>query len=192
MRIVGGTKRGVRLASLPGTTTRPTADRVKEALFNIVAARVPGASVLDLFAGSGAIGLEALSRGARSATFVEYDRRAVRIIRDNVSRTTFEEQIRVITGDVFSALKERRVKGCFDLIFADPPYGRQLASRTLVAVADAQLLSSDGLFVVEHDKREELPTHRANMEQIRTARYGNTMLSFYVHPAAKESPRVTP
>lgn len=181
MRIVGGTKRGLRLASLPGTTTRPTADRVKEALFNIVAAHVPGASVLDLFAGSGALGIEALSRGARAATFVEHDRRAARIARDNVSRTKFEEQSRVITGDVFSTLKgEGRLAGPFDLIFADPPYGRQLASRVLTAAADPRLLAPDGLLVIEHDKREELPALRANMEQIRTARYGNTVLSFYV------------
>lgn len=170
----------MRLASLPGRTTRPTADMVKEALFNILGGRADGATVLDLFAGSGALGIEALSRGAARATFVEHDRKAVAVIRANLERTQFTSCAHVLRTDALRAISNLQRSGQqFDLIFADPPYGRQLAAAVVPALANAQLLAEDGRIVIEHHRQEELPLRSANIEQIRAARYGDTTLTFY-------------
>lgn len=181
MRVVGGSKRGLRLAGISDATTRPTADRVKEALFNILADRAEGAIVLDLFAGSGALGIEALSRGAQRAVFVERDRNAVRVVQENLRRARYRTEATIVAADAFSVLNNpARLGGPFDIIFADPPYHGQLAAKVLAALEDGSLLTADGLLVIEHERREELPPRRANVEQIRSARYGDTMLSFFV------------
>lgn len=180
MRIVGGSRRGMRLNSVPGTTTRPTGDMVKEALFNMLGDRMPDGTVLDLFAGSGALGIEALSRGAARAVFVEKDRRAAKVLRENVRRVGFESKSRIVIGDVFILLeRSHRLGGPFDLIFADPPYRKQLATETVGAVGTAKLLAEGGLLIVEHDPQEELPSRGENIKQIRSRRYGNTTLTFY-------------
>lgn len=180
MRIIGGSERGRRLSSLKGQTTRPTADMVKEALFNMLAERTDGAVVLDLFAGSGALGIEALSRGAERATFVENDRRAVAVIRDNLERSALAVHATVLPYDALKAVPQLgRTGQQFDLIFADPPYRRQLAAALVPALASAQLLADDGRIVIEHDRQEELPLRSANIGQIRAVRYGDTVLTFY-------------
>src|SRR5690606_41956189 len=116
MRVIGGSRRGLRLAARPGRATRPAADRVKEALFNILAARVPGARVLDLFAGTGALGIEALSRGAASACFVERSPKAARVLRSNVEKAHFQAQARIVAGDVLRVLPRLAEEGAsFDL-----------------------------------------------------------------------------
>lgn len=170
----------MKLKSAPGRRTRPTADRVKEALFNIIAPHVPGARVLDLFAGSGALGIEALSRGAESALFVERSTQALAALRANLQHTRFEGSGTVVAGDVFRALPRLSRDGRqFDLIFIDPPYAQSLGARCLKAVADSDLVAPDGLAVVEHDAQEDMPERVENLLKIRIARYGGTALSFF-------------
>lgn len=180
MRVIGGSRRGLRLAALPGRATRPTADRVKEALFNILAARVPGARVLDLFAGTGALGIEALSRGAASACFVERSPKAARVLRANVEKARFQAQACIVAGDVLRVLPRLAEEGAsFDLILIDPPYGRGLGVRSAASAAALGLLSPGGVVVIEHEAEEDMPDNIENLVKIRSARYGRTVLSFF-------------
>ncbi|HEY8496833.1 MAG TPA: 16S rRNA (guanine(966)-N(2))-methyltransferase RsmD [Limnochordales bacterium] len=180
MRVIGGRCRGMRLQSVPGTTTRPTTDRVKESLFNILAPWLADARVLDLFAGTGALGIEALSRGAREAVFVERDPKALRVLRANLRHTKLEELADVRAGDVARELVRLGRQGrSFDLVFMDPPYRQGLAPPTLVSLAENGLVAPDGWVVVEHDGREEMPERAANLAKVRTVRYGETVLAFY-------------
>lgn len=186
MRIVGGNFRGRKLTSLPGATTRPTADRVKEALFNIWGQLTYDALVLDLFAGSGALGLEALSRGAQHVTFVEKDRKAIQIVRTNVQRLQVADRADVVQEDVFRYIDVLAKAGqTFDLITADPPYGDGLAGAVAEALDRSNLLRSDGRLVIEHHRREELPADLPNMKQIRVANYGDTRLTFFGRKATR-------
>ncbi|HEY8393902.1 MAG TPA: 16S rRNA (guanine(966)-N(2))-methyltransferase RsmD [Thermaerobacter sp.] len=180
MRVTGGEWRGRSLRVPRGRAVRPTSDRVKQALFNVLAARVPGSRVLDLFAGSGGLGIEALSRGAREALFVEADPRVAGILKENLAALGAGDRATVWRQDVFSAIAKlagdaRR----FDLVLADPPYRRGLATRTVEAVAAAGLLAAGGLLVIEHDPREELPEAGAALERVRADRYGDTCLTYY-------------
>lgn len=193
-RIVGGEARGRRLRSLPDRTARPTADRVKEALFNIVAARVPGSRVLDLFAGTGNLGLEALSRGAGRAVFVEADPRCRGIIEGNLRDLGFLGRARVVAGDaaaVASALGRRGER--FDLVFLDPPYGKGLLIPALEAVAAGGLAAPDARVVAEHPAREALPERVGALARRDVRRYGDTALSFYAPDGREPSvPGETP
>lgn len=180
MRVIGGSRRGMRLQTLPGRGTRPTSDRVKEALFNIIAPHVPGARVLDLFAGSGSLGIEALSRGAAAAAFVEKSPKAAAKLSANLERTGFKEDAALIVGDVFRTLpKLARQAVPFDIVLLDPPYAQSLGPRCLTALAAAGVVAADGIVVVEHEVQEEMPEHVENFVQIRNARYGGTALTFY-------------
>lgn len=180
-RIIAGEFRGARLKSPPTTSTRPTADRVKESLFNIIAGRLDGATVLDLFAGTGNLGLESLSRGAASATFV--DSATAPLIGDNAGRLRVNDRARVMRLDAFAALRKLADGGAaFDLIFADPPYHRDLAARTLAFVdARASLLTPDGLLILEHGADESLALGApAHLALARRKIYGRTTaISFY-------------
>jgi 16S rRNA (guanine(966)-N(2))-methyltransferase RsmD len=172
VRIIAGTHRGRRIVAPKGEQTRPTGDRVREALFNLVGP-VEGASVLDLFAGSGALGLEALSRGASSVTFVESDRAACRTIADNLARLKLTGA-RVTCGDAVWAV--RRDSGTYDLILVDPPYEAWSELESKLAQHLPRLLAPDGLLVVETGARTEpaLPL------SIRTSRrYGSARLTLF-------------
>ncbi|OUN01547.1 MAG: 16S rRNA (guanine(966)-N(2))-methyltransferase RsmD [Firmicutes bacterium ZCTH02-B6] len=180
MRVIGGRCRGMRLQPVPGTTTRPTADRVKESLFNILAPWVADARVLDLFAGTGALGIEALSRGAREAVFVERDAQALRVLRANLRHTKLEELAEIRAGDVARELLRLGSQGrAFDLVFLDPPYRQGLVPPTLASLAANGLVAPGGWIVVEHDGREEMPEQAANLARVRTVRYGDTALTFF-------------
>lgn len=180
VRVIGGSRRGFRLQALPGRNTRPTADRIKESLFNILAPRLPDARVLDLFAGTGALGIEALSRGASHAHFVEQAPKAVAVLRANVARTRFDDAATIIVADVFRALPRLAKEGArFDLVFIDPPYAAAVGRRTIETAAALDLLSPDGLVVVEHTLEEDMPDRIENLSKIRSARYGRTVLTFY-------------
>lgn len=180
MRIIGGRCRGMRLVSVPGTTTRPTADRVREALFNILAPWVPGARVLDLYAGTGALGIEALSRGAQEAVFVERQPRVVQVLRANLRHTGLAPLARVRVGDAArEIIRLARHGERFDLVFMDPPYGRGLARDTLLTLGGTHLVAPGGWVVVEHEVREEMPARAENLANVRTVRYGDTVLAFY-------------
>lgn len=169
MRIIAGEWGGRRLVAPAGRTTRPTTDRAREAWFSIIAAALPGARVLDLFAGSGALGLEALSRGASEATFVENDPRALAALRKNVDALGAGDRVSIIRGDALRAARALEV-GAFDVAFADPPYERGFAT----AVAECWLAAAFARILgIEHSPREPLP------QGDDTRRYGDTAITFY-------------
>lgn len=179
MRITAGRAKGTHLRA-PGGGVRPTSDRVKEALFNALAPRLADARVLDLFAGTGALGIEALSRGAARAVFVERDPRAVAAIRRNLATAHLDAQAEVRRGAVPGAFDGLEKEGAaFDLIVLDPPYGQELPAGTLRRLAASTLLASGGIIAVEGHWRDD-PGEVPGLRRIRDARYGETGLWFYV------------
>lgn len=176
MRVIAGTARGCRLVAPPGERVRPTADRVKEALFSSVQPRLRGASVGDLYAGSGALGIEALSRGARHATFVEQARPALAVLRTNLATTRLAEHATVVASDVRRALEVPLPGAPFDLVLLDPPY--DVAQEELAAVLAAlrPQLAAGGLVVVERGRRGRPPAWPAGVLPGRVRRYGDTVL----------------
>jgi 16S rRNA (guanine966-N2)-methyltransferase len=179
MRITGGVHRSRILRAPRGSATRPTSDRVREALFGILQSRgvVAGARVLDLYAGTGALGLEALSRGAEHATFVERGREALAALSANVEALCPKEQVRIVRGDVASALK--KLEGPFDLVFLDPPYA-DVSSGVVSRIAPdlASLLSEGAIVMVEHASADEPPVFDG-LRPTEQRRYGDTALCFY-------------
>lgn len=179
MRIIAGEFRGRRLAAVKGRV-RPTSDQVREAIFNILGTAVKGALVLDLFAGTGALAWEALSRGAREAVLVEEQAAALEVLRRNQENLGLTERARVMPLPVARALKKLAAQGArFDLIFLDPPYGRGLAAATLEAVANLDLLHPQGLLVVEAGRRENLPEQVGSLSLRQSRHYGDTQVAFY-------------
>ena len=156
MRVIAGSARRLLLKTPEGMDTRPTTDRIKETLFNMLQPRIPGCRFLDLFSGSGAIAIEALSRGAREAVLVENQKEALRCIRGNLSSTHLEDRANVMEGDVFVCLK--RLEGrCepFDIIFMDPPYNHDLERRVLSCLKNFSLSTGQTLFVMEASKNTD-------------------------------------
>ncbi|MFZ5643329.1 MAG: 16S rRNA (guanine(966)-N(2))-methyltransferase RsmD [Bacillota bacterium] len=180
MRIIAGSAKKRVLKVPAGWTGRPTADRVKESLFNILGNSVIGCNFLDLFAGTGNVGIEALSRGALKAVFVEKDRLAATAIRQNIKLTGFENNSKVIIKDVYTSLAElKEMRETFNLVFLDPPYGKGFEIPVINTLVNLDLLASDGILVAESSKRETMPPEITNIKLIRQERYGDTMLSFY-------------
>lgn len=177
MRIVGGALGGRRLKAPAGAQTRPTSDRVREALFSILGAPVGGARVLDVFGGAGTLGLESLSRGATEAVFIDNARAAVRCIRDNASNLGVEDATRVHQGDALRVLP--RLTGQFDWVFVDPPYRSDLAGRVLDWLGSSELVATGGCVVVEHDRRDAPAGGYGCLQRTDHRRYGDTELSFY-------------
>ncbi len=181
MRVIAGTARGIRLKSFEGTEIRPTLDRVRESVFNILAPRILEARFLDLFAGTGANGIEALSRGAELAVFVETHRKALQLIRDNLARAR-QTQAQLAPLEIPREL--RQLRGEFDIIYADPPFEWREHEALLNTLSELELLAPEGVLLIEHPvKKVVLPDTCAGFEKYRDARYGNTGLSFYCHPA---------
>lgn len=149
MRIIAGSRRSLPLETVPGLDTRPTTDRIKETLFNILNPRISDAAFLDLFAGSGQIGLEALSRGAASATFVESGKKQQECIKRNISFTKFENESQLLGIDVFTALRQLEGKSQFDIVFMDPPYDQEIEKEVLSVLSQSRILNDGGLIVVE-------------------------------------------
>ncbi len=149
MRIIAGTVRSLPLKSIEGRDTRPTTDRIKETLFNILQTGIEGCSFLDLFAGSGQIGLEALSRGADRAVFVENNKKACACIMDNIRFTRFEERSKLLAMEAVSALRTLEGKETFDYIFLDPPYASGMERDVLVYLASSSLLKEDAVIIIE-------------------------------------------
>jgi len=178
MRIIAGVHGGRRLRAPRGDATRPTADRVREALFNILGPPPEGARVLDLFAGAGTLGLEALSRGAGHADFVDRAPAALRCLRDNIAALDVGDASSVYRGDALQLL--RRLPGPFDWVFVDPPYRSGLQDPVLAALAARpQLLAADAVVVVEHDRRIEPASPGEAMVRTDQRRYGDTVVSFF-------------
>lgn len=149
MRIIAGTARSLPLKTIEGLETRPTSDKIKETLFNMLQPELPGCYFLDLFAGSGQIGLEALSRGAEYAVFVENSKKAAKCIEDNISFTRFDKVSKLYQADVRSALSMMEGKYRFDIIFMDPPYNHGLEKEVLAYLADSSLVKADTIIITE-------------------------------------------
>ena len=158
MRVISGSARGLKLKAPEGLSTRPTTDRIKESLFNIISADLYDCRFLDLFSGSGAIGTEALSRGAECAVMVDADFKSINIINDNVKAARVQDRAEVIKGDVVSAIKKLGLRGDkFDIIFMDPPYNKGLVQTTVQAIANADILCDDGFIIAEQSQEDDLP-----------------------------------
>ena len=177
MRVISGTARGRRLKELPGMETRPTTDKVKESLFNIIQFDIEGRDVLDLFGGTGQLGIEALSRGAARCTFVDTNRQAAAIIRENVAAVGVGDRAVVQQGDGLAFLTGCREK--YDLIFMDPPYQTQLLENCLQAVVKFDILSEHGIIVCESAVEKRLPELELPYEKGREYRYGKIKLTVY-------------
>jgi 16S rRNA (guanine966-N2)-methyltransferase len=180
MRVIAGEAKGRRLKAPKGRELRPTGDRVKEALFNILPHDLSGRKVLDLFAGTGNLSIEALSRGAEEAVLVDISRDAVQVIEENVRGLGLTERARVLTAPVFKSVRMlSRGEERFDLIFLDPPYDKELVGETLKAIAAEGLLAESGVVVAEHSVREKVQERYGALALSDQRRYGDTMLSFF-------------
>ncbi|HXT69819.1 MAG TPA: 16S rRNA (guanine(966)-N(2))-methyltransferase RsmD [Vicinamibacterales bacterium] len=177
MRIIAGTLKGRNLAAPPGRDVRPTSDSLRETLFNVLGDLIVEARVLDAFAGTGAIGLEALSRGARQVTFIERDARAIRALSENIRSCGVPDACAIIRHDFLSA----RITGAFDLVIADPPY--DMASLDETVTRGAGWLAEHGRLVLEHSKRRVAPETAGPLRRSRTLTAGDSALSFYERPA---------
>lgn len=172
MRIIAGERRGLTLKTLPGTAYRPTLGRARESLFGILTPAVPEARVLDLFAGSGALGLEALSRGADSTLFVENSPAAAKVIEANIAKARYQERCHIHLGD-FRDIGKRVASGAeFDLVFADPPYLQGFPPQVIELVAERSLLSAKGYFALEFEVRETPDVIPVELEVIREKKFG--------------------
>lgn len=180
MRVISGNARGKKLVSLEGMNTRPTLDRVKEALFNIIQFDIADKDVLDLFAGSGAIGIEAISRGAKSATFCDNSIDAVKIIKTNIENTRSKDKATVINKDYSLALKQlRKENKQFDIIYLDPPYKTDFANKAIEEIINLNLLSKDGIIIVETDDNKKDETiNTKNIKIFDKRKYGRAILIF--------------
>ena len=178
MRVIGGTSRGRRLAGPRGLDVRPTADHVKEALFNILSDRMTGARFLDLFAGTGNIGIEALSRGAQQVTFVESSPAVGRLLRVNLRRCGFGRFAEVRLMPVSRFLKQWR-ELAYDIVFLDPPYQTQEAEKVLPSLGRDAIIRANGVVVVEHFHKSPLDDRIGHLALVKTYRYGDTCLSVY-------------
>lgn len=175
MRVITGTARGRRLETLPGEDiTRPTTESVKEALFSMIQFELEGKKVLDLFAGSGQLGIEALSRGARHCTFLENNRQALRVVENNIAHCKFENQSKIVSGDAISFLMR---KDNYDIAFLDPPYHMGLIEKCLPYLLP--MMSDDGIVVCETSASEELPQKMNQWYADRVRKYGKTKLTLY-------------
>lgn len=173
MRIITGTAKGCNLKTPKGMSTRPTSDRVKESLFSILGGEVEGTRVLDIFAGTGALGLEALSRGAREAVFI--DKATDKLIRENSQHCRLSDRAEILKGDVFAQLNRLSVQGRrFDLVFCDPPYHEGLWQKAISWLDDNELLAPRALVVLERGSENEPLPELKRLKLLKNQRYGNT------------------
>jgi 16S rRNA (guanine966-N2)-methyltransferase len=179
LRIVAGRLRGRRIRVPSDPSLRPTSDRVREALFNILGQDLSGWSVLDLYAGSGALGFEAISRGARRAVFIESNPRTASEIRAQAARLGVDRDVRIVIARVEDSLSAGWLQGRFDLVLADPPYGATAETMLAEAVRDSGALDTSGTLVIERESRAPGAAATGPLRLIRTAIYGRTALDFF-------------
>lgn len=188
MRVIGGQAKGRRLKTLKGQSLRPTADRVKEALFNILPHNLSGYKILDLFAGTGSLSVEALSRGGAEAIMVDSSRAAAKAIKENLRALGLAHKSKVRTTPVHRSIRLlSRAGKTFDIVFLDPPYEKGLVGQTLRAVAQGGLLCEEGVLVVEHSVREKPESTYGRLALRDQRRYGATLLSFFAYDSSKTS-----
>ena len=191
MRIISGTSKGRKLVTPRSQSLRPTSDRVKESMFNILQDDIVGKVVLDLFAGTGNLGIEALSRGAKKTIFVEKGRQALRLIQRNLTQFGLEERSEILPKDANRAIGILKQKGeSFDLILMDPPYQKGLIQKTLMKLNSHQIYHKDSILVIEHNRREPLSAVMDGWNLIRQRRIGDTLISFLTPWEDHGSPRL--
>ncbi|MFH1848151.1 MAG: 16S rRNA (guanine(966)-N(2))-methyltransferase RsmD [Candidatus Omnitrophota bacterium] len=179
MRVIAGQFRSRLISPPKGANIRPTSDRVKESLFAILSRFVEGKKALDLFSGSGSLGIEALSRGAQSVVFVDNRTQCVSAITDNLYVLGINNSKVVLKGAFLFIKSAFKAEISFDVIFADPPYYKDLAKKTLKLLDNYNIITSSGLVIIEHHKRDTLPDGLTNLGLFRQAKYGETLLSFF-------------
>lgn len=178
MRVVAGAAKGRKLQTIEGFSTRPTTDRIKETLFNIIAFDLPECNFLDLFSGSGAIGIEALSRGATQAVFVDHNPQCQQVVQENLTHTKLDKQARVLGLEVPKALEQLSKEGAvFDIIFLDPPYESGLTEPALLQIVKGKLLKKDGYIIVERAAQIPL-SFIPGLRVLREKKYRTTVMTF--------------
>ena len=177
MRVIAGKAKGIQLNTPEGMLTRPTTDRVKEALFSIIQFDLPGARVLDLFGGTGQLGIEALSRGASNAVFVDSRREACQLIRSNLKKTHLEDQATVVQSDYMEYLN--RCTGFFQIVLLDPPYAEVFLENAIKKITEIDILQSGGIIVAERPLGKELPWDFEGFTRSRDYKYGKIILTLY-------------
>ena len=177
MRVVGGIAKGRRLKALKGLNIRPTSDKVKESIFNILGDKIIDAIFLDLCAGTGGIGIEALSRGAKETLFVENNQRAVKLIKENLSLCKLENNSKVVCDDAVRFLEDSDKR--FDIIFFDPPYKSDLFEKFLTVFDTKEMLAGNGILIIEHNSKTTLPEETNSLILLKKYKYGDTTLSLY-------------
>ena len=180
MRIISGKARGRKILSPETMETRPTLDRIKEAIFNIIQGYIPDAVAVDVFAGTGSLGLEAASRGAKECYLVDKSPVTFPLLKKNIENLKFEDTCTALNMDAYMALKSLAAKGkVFDLIFIDPPYLKNLIPEAMQIVEEKNMLHEDGIIVTKIDATEEIFEGTENIELFRTKKYGNTIVNLY-------------
>ncbi len=179
MRVISGTARGTKLETIEGLGTRPTTDRVKENLYNLIQFDVIDQRVLDLFSGSGALGIEAASRGASQVVLVEGNVKCARVIQKNIEKTHLSGKVRLITDKVEKALNGMRGNLPFHVVLMDPPYDKGLVVPTIESIEGLGLLDDSGMIVVEHNSKTSYPDVIGTMELGKYKKYGSTAISIY-------------
>lgn len=177
MRVITGKARGVQLKTPDGLLTRPTTDRVKEALFSIINFEIPGASVLDLFGGTGQLGIEALSRGAERAVFVDTREDSCKLIKENLKRTKLEHDATVVRSDYLAYLSRCREK--FNIILLDPPYAEEFLENALKRITEIDILKTNGIIVTERPLGKDLPWEFEGYTRSKDYKYGKILLTIY-------------
>jgi len=186
MRIIGGVYRGRQLRTVAGLRVRPTSDRLRETLFNILAPRISHGTFLDVCAGSGAVGIEALSRGAREVTFIERNRQACNSIRTNLTSIGITQAATIINRDVSIALKQLEQAGSqFDLVYFDPPYASAIYDSVMRRLAFGMLLTTDSIVIVEHRIKTPPEAHYGSLTLFREVKQGESGLAFYRSSSAE-------
>lgn len=180
MRIITGIAKGRKITAPEGMDTRPTSDRVKESLFNIISKKIYGARVLDMFSGTGNLGLEAISRGAEWCTFIEKNNATYKILLENIDNLGFKEKCDLYNRDAFDVLEMLGKKSDkYDIIFLDPPYSKGLVEKAIMGISEKSLMDDEGIIMSEYDENDIIPEDINGIKIYRTEKYGRTKISFW-------------
>ena len=184
MRVISGVSKGKRLMAPKGLETRPTTDRVKESIFSMINNYIIESNILDLFSGTGSLGIEAISRGANYGYFVDNNKNSIKVINENIKTTGFEEKSEVLWSDTLNVIKQLGENGKkVNIIFMDPPYLKDLIVPCIEAIESERLLDDEGIIVVEHDIKDSIPDVIGSLKKIKEKKYGNTRISIYTEEA---------
>lgn len=179
MRIITGKARGLKLVTPKNMQVRPTSDRVKESLFNIIGTKIIGAKVLDLFAGTGNLGLEAWSRGAEKIVFVDENPTSLQLVMSNIKKAKAEKETNTIKGSALRVVADLSAKGeLFDFVFCDPPYNKGLVEQIIRQISQNNIVASGGYIIIEHSQHETIQELPSKIENVRSEKYGETLVSF--------------